>query len=229
MSLSISFSFSSRGNLLSSSSLGLSLGESSIFSSLSSLCSGSISSKGSLGISLDLSKLLLCLSLDFQGFSLESLLFSLCKSNLLSIDSLGSLSIVVVMLVHLFGVTEALLLNSWKEIVGIEVVGVAANATVRFVELEVSGLECLFEGSWLSVIRGHSGVDSNTIAGTVLTLSTAHVSLFWWFFFTEVLLIEGVNLHSPCVSKWFTSVLFIYVSRVGKESRSLLPSNCLCR
>jgi len=154
MSLSICFSFSSRGNLLSSSSLSLSLGESSILSSLSGLSSSSIGSKGSLGISLDLSKFLLCLSLDFQGFSLESFFLDLGKSDHLSVLSLSSLSVVVVMSMHVFGVTEALLLDSWKEIVGIEVVGVTANGTVRFVELEVSSFECLFEGSWLSIIRG---------------------------------------------------------------------------
>lgn len=150
-------------------------------------------------------------------------------SNHLSVDSFSSLSPVVVDMVDLIVVTEALLLDSWEEIVGTKVMAVAANGVLRSMELEVSGFVYFFKVYWLSAIRGHSTVESNTVTSTVLAFMTAHVNFLWWFFFTEVLLIESVNLHSPFVSEWLTSVLFINMLRLGKESRSLLPSHCLSR
>ena len=132
-------------------------------------------------------------------------------------------------MVDLIVVTEALLLDSWEEIVGTKVMAVAANCVLRSMEFEVSGFVYFFKVYWLSAIRGHSTVESNTVTSTVLTFMTAHVNFLWWFFFTEVLLIKSVNLHSPFVSEWLTSVLFINMLRLGKESRGLLPSDCLSR
>jgi hypothetical protein len=225
----ISLDFSSVGNLLRSSSVGLSLSESSFFGSLSS-SGGSLScSFSGLGISFDLGKSYGFNSLSLSSFSSKLLLSDLSESNLLSVDSLGSLQSIVVNVMGSLGVTEALLLESWGKVMGIESVFVTVGSLFGMLKLEFSRLINLSESKFLSIIRCLLSKDTDSIAIAFIAIGSAPEDFLWWLFFTEALSIKGINLSSPLVFFLVATHLLSNMLGVEEESRSLLPSIGLSR
>lgn len=115
------------------------------------------------------------------------------------------------------GITETLFLDSFRKTTSVELIHIALG-TMCSLELEVSTLEYLFEWKFCTVVSSLPGKNVDTLALTLLAVVTALVDLLWWLFFTEALMIEGIQLHSPFVSETIASDLFSDVLMAHEES-----------